>query len=94
VKHRCEDFRGLVGDSSDLGTLSAQERATLDEHLGECDDCLASLKGIVVQRSVLRSVFREAGNAAPLPETFVVRCVEAMKRAATGGDSQSGIRTA
>ena len=93
MKHRCDEFRALVGDASDLGALSVEERAMFDDHLGECADCLASLKGMVVQRSVLRSVFQDRGNEPPLSEELVRRCVAAMKRAARDGSQGAGART-
>jgi hypothetical protein len=93
VKHRCADFRDLIGDFSDLGTLSADGRRMFDDHLAECADCLASLKGAVVQRSVLRSVFAESSEPPPLSEALVRRCVAAMKDAAQGQRPESGSRT-
>ncbi len=98
MKHRCDEFRSLVGDYSDLGALSIDERSKFEDHLAECVDCLASLKGMVVQRSVLRALFREPAfrepvAEPPLSEALVARCVLAMKRAAHGGAQEAGERT-
>ena len=93
MKHRCADFRELIGDFSDLGTLSPDGRRMFDDHLAECGDCLASLKGAVVQRSVLRSLFAEGDEPPPLSEALVHRYVAAMKDAARGERPESGSRT-
>lgn len=93
MKHRCDEFQSLVGDYSDLSALSVDERSKFDDHLAECADCLASLKGMVVQRSVLRTLFREPGTEPPLDEALVARSVLAMKRAAREGSTGKGERT-
>lgn len=93
MKHRCAEFRGLVGDFSDLGALSPDERRMFDDHLVECGDCLASLKGAVVQRAVLRSLFAEVDGPPPLSDELVRRCVAAMNGAARGELPESGSRT-
>ena len=92
MKHRCDEFRSLVGDYSDLGALSVAERAKFDDHLDECADCLASLKGMVVQQSVLRTLFLDSNGEKPLSEDLVARAVAAMRRAARDGASGTGER--